>query len=69
MDVSFEFIDECLNAFYTLKKALISAPMTNHPIGHYPLKECVMLVIMPLVRSLAKPKIKSIIQSPMLAKH
>jgi hypothetical protein len=26
-DAPFEFIDECLNAFYTLKKALISAPI------------------------------------------
>ena len=26
-DVPFEFIDECLNAFLTLKKALISAPI------------------------------------------
>jgi hypothetical protein len=26
-DVPFEFTDECLNAFYTLKKALISAPI------------------------------------------
>jgi hypothetical protein len=30
-DVPFEFTDECLNAFYTLKKALISAPIIQPP--------------------------------------
>ena len=30
-DVPFEFIDECLNAFHTLKKALISAPIIQSP--------------------------------------
>jgi hypothetical protein len=30
-DVPFEFIDECLNAFHTLKKALISAPIIQPP--------------------------------------
>jgi hypothetical protein len=29
--VSFEFTDECLNAFYTLEKALISAPIIQPP--------------------------------------
>ena len=31
MDVPFEFTDECLNAFHTLKKALISAPIIQPP--------------------------------------
>jgi hypothetical protein len=26
-DAAFEFIDECLNTFHTLKKALLSAPI------------------------------------------
>jgi hypothetical protein len=30
-DVPFEFIDECLNPFHTLKKALISAPNIQPP--------------------------------------
>ena len=30
-DVPFEFTDECLNAFQTLKKALISAPIIQSP--------------------------------------
>jgi hypothetical protein len=29
--VPFEFTDECLNAFYTLKKALILAPIIQPP--------------------------------------
>jgi hypothetical protein len=35
-DVHFEFTDECLNAFYTLKKAFISAPIIQPLIGHSP---------------------------------
>ena len=31
MDVPFEFINECLNAFHTLKKALILAPIIQPP--------------------------------------
>ena len=30
-DVPFEFTNECLNAFHTLKKALISAPIIQPP--------------------------------------
>jgi hypothetical protein len=30
-DAPFEFTDECLNAFHTLKKALISAPIIQPP--------------------------------------
>ena len=30
-DVPFEFIDECLTAFNTIKKALISAPIIQPP--------------------------------------
>jgi hypothetical protein len=45
-DTPFEFDDECLNVFQTLKKALISAPIIQPLIGCYLLKLCVMLVIM-----------------------
>ena len=31
MDVPFEFINECLNAFHTLKKPLISATIIQPP--------------------------------------
>jgi hypothetical protein len=30
-DIPFEFTDECLNAFHTLKKVLISAPIIQPP--------------------------------------
>ena len=45
-DIPFVFDDDCLEAFETLKKALISAPIVQHLIGIYLLKLCVMLVIM-----------------------
>jgi hypothetical protein len=37
-DVPFEFMDECLNAFHTLKKALISAPIIQPPNWSLPFK-------------------------------
>ena len=49
-DAPFEFTNECLRAFEILKKALISAPIIQPPDWSLPF-ECVMLVIMPLVRS------------------
>lgn len=48
-DVPFVFDDDCLEAFKTLKKALISAPIVQPLIGTCLLKLCVMLVIMLLV--------------------
>ena len=48
-DVPFIFYDDCVEAFEILKKALISAPIVQPPIGTYHSKLCVMLVIMPLV--------------------
>ena len=35
-DMPFEFIDECLDAFHTLKKALISAPIIQPPYWSLP---------------------------------
>ena len=49
-DAPFEFTDEFLCAFEILRKALISAPIIQPPDWSLPF-ECVMLVIMPLVRS------------------
>jgi len=46
-DIPFVFDDDCLEAFETLKKALISAPIVQPPACL--LKLCVMLVIMLLV--------------------
>jgi hypothetical protein len=37
-DVPFEFMDECLNAFHTLKKTLISAPIIQPPNWSLPFK-------------------------------
>ena len=48
-DVPFVFDDDCIEAFETLKKALISAPIVQPPDWNLPLKLCVMLVIMLLV--------------------
>ena len=45
-DIPFVFDDDRVEAFEILKKALISAPIVQPPIGIYPLKLCVMLVIM-----------------------
>ena len=44
-DVPFQFTDECHKAFDTLKKALISAPIIQPPIGSSRSRSCVMLVI------------------------
>ena len=49
-DAPFQFTYECHKAFDMLKKALISAPIIQPPDWSLPF-ECVMLVIMPLVRS------------------
>ena len=59
-DVPFEFIDEYLKAFHTLKKALISAPIVQPPDWSLPFEIMCDAVTTLLVRSLAKPKIKSI---------
>ena len=45
-DVPFVFDDDCVEAFEILKKVLISAPIVQPPDWNYPLKSCVMLVIM-----------------------
>ena len=37
-DAPFEFTDECLNAFHTFKKALISAPISQPPDWSLPFK-------------------------------
>ena len=46
-DAPFDFTDECLDAFHTLKKALISAPIIQPPDWTPPLKSCVLLVTTP----------------------
>ena len=48
-DVPFVFDDDCLEAFDTLKKALILHLLFNHLIGTCLLKLCAKLVIMLLV--------------------
>jgi hypothetical protein len=35
-DAPFVFTEECLQSFYTLKKALVSAPVTQPPDWHLP---------------------------------
>jgi hypothetical protein len=35
-DASFIFTEECLQSFHTLKKALVSAPVMQHPDWHLP---------------------------------
>ena len=45
-DIPFVFDDDCVEAFEILKKALILHLLFSHLIGIYPLKLCVMLVIM-----------------------
>ena len=42
-DAPFMFKDECLEAFQTLKKALILAPIIQPPDWKLPLRSCVML--------------------------
>jgi len=37
-DAPFEFTNECLKAFHTLKKALILAPIIQPPTGAFPSK-------------------------------
>ena len=37
-DAPFEFTDECLKAFNTLKKALVSSPIIQHPDWSLPFK-------------------------------
>ena len=45
-DILFVFDDDCVEAFEILKKSLITAPIVQPPDWNYPLKLCVMLVIM-----------------------
>jgi hypothetical protein len=67
-DVPFEFDDAGLKSFNILKKALISAPIIQPLIGRYPLKLCVMLMIMLWGQFWDKQKIESIMQLLMLIK-
>jgi hypothetical protein len=53
-DAPFIFTEECLQAFHTLKKALISAPIIQPPDWIYPLRSCVMSVTLLLVQCSAK---------------
>ena len=45
-DIPFVFDDDCVEAFETLKKALITASIVHPPIGIYLLKLFAMQVIM-----------------------
>jgi hypothetical protein len=67
-DVPFEFTDECLNDFYTLKKALISAPIIQPPDWSLPFEIMCDASDYAVGAVLGQPKIRSITQSPMLAK-
>ena len=58
-DVPFHFNDDCEESFNILKNALISAPIIHPLIGIYPLRLCVMLVIMQLVLYWANVLIRS----------
>jgi hypothetical protein len=68
-DAPFEFTDECLSVFTLSRKHSSQRQSFNHLIGRCHSRSCVMLVTILLVRSLAKPKIRSITQSHRLAKH
>ena len=48
-DAPFIFSDECHESFQTLKKAVISTRLSNHLIGIFLLRSCVMLAILRLV--------------------
>ena len=48
-DVPFVFDDDCIEAFEILKKPWLLHLLFSHLIGIYPLKLCVVLVIMLLV--------------------
>src|SRR3954466_13434926 len=45
-DFPFVFDEDCKEAFEVLKKALITAPIVQPPDWKWPLKLCVMLVIL-----------------------
>ncbi len=67
-DAPFEFDDACLKSFEILKKALVSAPIIQHPDWTLPFDIMCDASDFAVVRSWAKPKIKSITQSVTLAK-
>nr|GEV43854.1 reverse transcriptase domain-containing protein [Tanacetum cinerariifolium] len=46
-DIPFFFLNECIEAFQTLKKKLTEAPILGAPIGTYPLSLCAMQVTLP----------------------
>jgi hypothetical protein len=55
-DVAFDFDEECLAAFQTLKSALVSAPLFNLWIGANLSRSCAMLVTTPWVRFWVKER-------------
>ena len=67
-DTPFEFTDECLKSFHILKQALISAPIIQPPDWMLPFEIMCDASDYAVGRSLAKPKIKSIMQLPMQVK-
>ena len=68
-DVPFEFTNECLNAFHTLKKALISAPIIQSPDWSLPFEIMCDASDYAVGAVRGQTKDKSIMQLPMLAKH
>ena len=67
-DAPFKFTNECLKSFHILKQALISAPIIQPPDCMLPFEIMCDASDFAVGRSLAKPKIKSIMQSPLQVK-
>jgi hypothetical protein len=68
-ETPFNFDEDCLIAFYTLKKALVSAPSYSLRIGIFHSRSCVMQVTTPSVQCLVNAKTSSIMPYPMLVRH
>lgn len=47
-DVDFDFDKDYVDSFYRIKKVLMTAPIMQAPIGVFPLRSCVIQVIMSL---------------------
>ena len=67
-DVPFEFDDACLKSFNILKKALISAPIIQHPDWSLPFEIMCDASDYAVGQFWDKLKIRSIMQLLMLAK-
>jgi hypothetical protein len=67
-DAPFFFMEECIQSFHTLKKALIFAPVIQPPAGIYHLRSCVMPVIMLFEQCSASQRIRSSMLYPTQAR-